>query len=94
MAMQFPKTAVLSLEIAYKNNPRDKEIGMLLGEALVATGQIQNHPIVLSSKMRFIEMIRQVAFCYSDHSMDWRIFTKLLSHMEFFNLKILDQNVV
>lgn len=41
MALEFPKTAVLSLEIAYKNNPRDKDIGMRLGEALTATGQIQ-----------------------------------------------------
>ena len=41
MALELPKTAVLSLEIAFRNNPKDKEIGMRLGEALTASGQIQ-----------------------------------------------------
>lgn len=47
MALEFPKTAVLSLEIAYKNNPRDKDIGMRLGEALTAAGQIQRGLVVM-----------------------------------------------
>jgi tetratricopeptide (TPR) repeat protein len=33
------RTAVLSLEIAFKNAPKDKEIGMKLGEALIAANQ-------------------------------------------------------
>ena len=33
------RTAVLSLEIAFKNAPKDKEIGMKLGEALIAAKQ-------------------------------------------------------
>src|SRR5688500_18076916 len=41
MALEMPKSAVLSLEIAFRNSPKDKEIGMRLGEALTATGQIQ-----------------------------------------------------
>jgi tetratricopeptide (TPR) repeat protein len=40
MALELYKTAVLSLEIAYKNNPRDLDIGQRLGEALTAAGQI------------------------------------------------------
>jgi tetratricopeptide (TPR) repeat protein len=40
LALEFYKTAVLSLEIAYKNNPRDMEIGTRLGEALTVAGQI------------------------------------------------------
>jgi tetratricopeptide (TPR) repeat protein len=35
----FLKTAVLSLEIAMKNSPKDKEIGLRLGEALARAGQ-------------------------------------------------------
>lgn len=35
----FPKTAVLSLEIASKNAPKDKDIGLRLGEALMNAGQ-------------------------------------------------------
>src|SRR5688500_10213152 len=40
LAADFPKTAVLSLEIAYKNNPRDTDIGIRLGEALNVAGQL------------------------------------------------------
>ncbi|HEX7861850.1 MAG TPA: tetratricopeptide repeat protein [Verrucomicrobiae bacterium] len=39
LALEFPRTAVLSLEIAFKNNPGDKEIGNRLGEALTVAGQ-------------------------------------------------------
>jgi tetratricopeptide (TPR) repeat protein len=35
----FPKTAVLSLEIALRNAPKDREIALELGEALKQTGQ-------------------------------------------------------
>ncbi|HTG42895.1 MAG TPA: tetratricopeptide repeat protein [Verrucomicrobiae bacterium] len=41
MALEFPKTAVLSLEIASRNNPRDIDAALKLGEALNASGQIQ-----------------------------------------------------
>ncbi len=34
----FPRTAVLSLEIALRNSPKDKEIGLRLGEALMRAG--------------------------------------------------------
>ncbi len=40
LALDFPKTAVLSLEIACKNNPKDLAIALELGEALSAAGQI------------------------------------------------------
>lgn len=48
MAMEFPKTAVLSLEIAYRNNPKDKEVGMRLGDALAAAGQLPRAMTVLN----------------------------------------------
>jgi tetratricopeptide (TPR) repeat protein len=37
--LEFYKTAVLSLEIAFKNSPRDIETGKRLAEALAAAGQ-------------------------------------------------------
>ena len=48
LASDFPKTAVLSLEIAYKNNPRDTDIGIRLGEALNVAGQIQRAQTIYS----------------------------------------------
>ena len=36
----YPKTAVLSLEIARKNSPKDQEIALRLAEALVAVGNV------------------------------------------------------
>jgi tetratricopeptide (TPR) repeat protein len=48
MSLEMPRTAVLSLEIAFKNNPKDKEIGMRLGEALAAAGQIGRGMTVLT----------------------------------------------
>ena len=48
MSLDFPKTAVLSLEIAFKSHPKDKETGMRLGEALTAAKQIQRATTVLT----------------------------------------------
>ncbi len=39
MKLELHRTAVLSLELAYKNAPKDKEIGLKFGEALIAAGQ-------------------------------------------------------
>jgi len=39
MALDFPKTAVLSLEIAHKNSAKDREVVMKLARALVKVGQ-------------------------------------------------------
>ncbi|MCS1410458.1 MAG: Beta-barrel assembly-enhancing protease [Verrucomicrobia subdivision 3 bacterium] len=38
MACEFPRTAVLSLEIAYRSLPLDKDTALRLSEALIATG--------------------------------------------------------
>jgi tetratricopeptide (TPR) repeat protein len=40
MQLGFPKTAVLSLEICFKNSPRDTDVAMRLGDALAEAGQI------------------------------------------------------
>jgi tetratricopeptide (TPR) repeat protein len=41
LKLDFPKTAVLSLEIARKNSPKDQEIALRLAEALVILGNVQ-----------------------------------------------------
>jgi tetratricopeptide (TPR) repeat protein len=40
LALDFPRTAVLSLEIAFKNNQKDLDTALKLGEALNSAGQI------------------------------------------------------
>ncbi len=39
LELEFPQTAVLSFEIALRQTPKDKELALKLGEALVLTGQ-------------------------------------------------------
>src|SRR5262245_43149740 len=48
MALDFPKTAVLSLEIVFRNNPRDIDVAVKLGEALNASGQIERAHTIYS----------------------------------------------
>lgn len=40
LALDFPKTAVLSLEIALKSSPKDRELALRLAEALARLGNI------------------------------------------------------
>jgi tetratricopeptide (TPR) repeat protein len=40
ISSDLPRTAALSLEIAHKHSPKDKDISLRLGEALVRSGQI------------------------------------------------------
>lgn len=51
-AADLPRTAVLSLEIASKNSPKDKEIALRLGEALIRAGQVQRAEAVLTELQR------------------------------------------
>lgn len=46
------KTAILSLQILYKNNPRDREIAMELGEALTRAGQNEEAAKVYNDMLR------------------------------------------
>jgi tetratricopeptide (TPR) repeat protein len=48
MNLDFPRTAVLSLEICFRNNPKDIENALKLGEALNAAGQIERAQTVYS----------------------------------------------
>ncbi|MBI2947268.1 MAG: tetratricopeptide repeat protein [Verrucomicrobia bacterium] len=51
-AADLPRTAVLSLEIASKNSPKDKEVALRLGAALVRAGQVQRAEAVLAELQR------------------------------------------
>lgn len=51
-AMGFPRTAVLSLEIAYKHSDKDEDIGMRLAEALVTAGMIDRAHDVYSEMLK------------------------------------------
>lgn len=61
IAADLPKTAVLSLKIALKNSPRDREITMLLGDALAAAGQIDEAEAVLGDYVRAKPLDAEVA---------------------------------
>jgi len=61
IAADLPKTAALSLKIALKNSPRDREITMLLGDALAAAGQIDEAEEVLGDYVRAKPLDAEVA---------------------------------
>ncbi|MEW6159311.1 MAG: tetratricopeptide repeat protein, partial [Verrucomicrobiota bacterium] len=52
LAADLPKTAVLSLEIALKNSPKDRDVAMKLGEALARAGQTARAETILSDLLR------------------------------------------
>ncbi len=52
LAADLPRTAVLSLEIAFKNSPKDKEIALRLGEGLALAGQIARAEAIYTELLR------------------------------------------
>ncbi len=52
LASDLPRTAVLSLEIAFKNSPKDTDIAMRLGEALAHAGLIERAEAIYSELLR------------------------------------------
>ena len=52
MALEFPKTAVLSLEIVFKNNPRDRDVALHLSEALVTAGNVTRAETIITDLQR------------------------------------------
>ncbi len=52
LALDLPRTAILSLEILLKNSPRDRELTLLLGDALAQAGQIPRAEDVLGELLR------------------------------------------
>ncbi len=51
-ALDFPHTAVLSLEMLYRNSPKDKETGMEFARALAQVGQPRQGEAVLAQLYR------------------------------------------
>ena len=52
MELDFPKTAVLSLEILFKNNPADKDVVLRLGLALAAAGNVARADTIIADFQR------------------------------------------
>ena len=52
IAADLPKTAVLSLRIVLKNSPKDRELTMLLADALAASGQVPEAEAALGELLR------------------------------------------
>lgn len=52
LALQFPKTAVLSLEIAFKNSNRDRDLAMRLALALATAGDIARGESILEEMLK------------------------------------------
>src|SRR4051794_2834193 len=52
MEADFPRTAVLSLEILLKNSPRDYDLSMQYGEALRVSGQVVKAEAMYTELMR------------------------------------------
>jgi tetratricopeptide (TPR) repeat protein len=52
MAAELYKTAILSLEIVLKSNPRDKEVSLNLADALAADGQVPRAEQILGELAR------------------------------------------
>jgi tetratricopeptide (TPR) repeat protein len=53
LALEMPQTAVLSLEMLYKNAPKDKEAGMKLAEGLAQAGDTKRAEQVLEELRRY-----------------------------------------
>jgi tetratricopeptide (TPR) repeat protein len=52
LAADLPRTAVLSLEIIYKNAPKDRDIALKLGAALAQAGQVSKGEKVIVDLLR------------------------------------------
>lgn len=52
LAVDFPRTAVLSLEIARKNSPRDRQVNLALGAALARAGESKKAEAVYNELLR------------------------------------------
>src|SRR5262249_4109728 len=52
MALEMPRTAVMSLEILFKNSPNDKEIAMQLANGLAEIGEVKRGEKILADLYR------------------------------------------
>ncbi len=52
LAADFPRTAVLSLEIVFKNSPKDRDVAMKLSKALAQAGQAARAEVIVGELAR------------------------------------------
>ena len=51
-SMEFPRTAVMSLDILFRNSPKDKDLAIEYGQALAVTGDVTRAERVLADMYR------------------------------------------
>jgi tetratricopeptide (TPR) repeat protein len=66
MVLGLARTAVLSLEILFKNAPADREIALKLAAALVAAGQVERADRIYADLLRANPSDPEVAKAYKD----------------------------
>jgi tetratricopeptide (TPR) repeat protein len=49
IALEMPRTSVLSLELLFRNSPKDREVGIQLANALAATGEVKRAEKILTT---------------------------------------------
>lgn len=66
LVAEFPRTAVLSMEIVFKQNPRDKELAMKLARTLSETGQAERAEAIMDELARALPNDPEVAQAVKD----------------------------
>lgn len=66
MELRLPKTAVLSLEIVFKNQPGDRDVALKLAEAYIAAGQASKADRVYADLLAANPADAEVARAYKD----------------------------
>jgi tetratricopeptide (TPR) repeat protein len=67
-ALEMPRTAVLSLEILYRNSPKDKEIAIQLAKALAGIGEVKRAEKILTNLQEFMPTDNDLAQALKDMS--------------------------
>jgi tetratricopeptide (TPR) repeat protein len=67
-ALEMPHTAVLSLEILFKNSPKDKDVAIKLANALALVGDVQKGERILAELSRTLPGDNDVAQALKDLS--------------------------
>jgi tetratricopeptide (TPR) repeat protein len=66
LVLDLPQTAVLSLEIVFKNNPGDRDAALRLAEACIAAGQAQRADRIYADLLAANPADAEVARAYKD----------------------------
>jgi tetratricopeptide (TPR) repeat protein len=66
--LEMPHTSVLSLEILFRNAPKDKDVGIQLANALAATGEVKRAERILTALQQEMPSDNEVAQALKDIS--------------------------